>query len=259
MGTMTRRTVVTALVGLTALGLLGAASNRTAAAEGTIVFGTDPTYRPLAFYDENQNLVGFDIDLAEAMAERLGMELEIETMAFDGLIPALQTGRIDVEPEMAVRAARQEQVDFTTPFFSQTNTSVLRADDTEFNPQTANDLKGRHLGVTSGTAADLMVSEYPDVDITRYNTTPDSFRDLALGRVDVVVVDSLTAGYTVKHTFPDQLRVSDVALTDRIDIAAAVRKGNTDLLNRLNAAIEEMKRDGTLDQIVNKWFGDISY
>src|SRR5690606_19435979 len=133
----TRRTAVTALAGFIALSLIGGA--RVGAAQGTIVFGTDPTYRPLAFYDENQNLVGFDIDLAKAMAERLGMELKIETMAFDGLIPALQAGRIDVEPEMAVREERKKQVDFTTPFFSQTNTSVLRAEDVGFNPQTAED------------------------------------------------------------------------------------------------------------------------
>ncbi len=253
----TRRTVLSALAGVIAAGFVGVSSSQ--AVEGTIVFGTDPTYRPLAFYDENQNLVGFDIDLAEAMAKHLDMELKIEAMAFDGLIPALQTGRIDVEPEMAVREKRKEQVDFTVPFFSQTNTSVLRKDDANFNPQKAEDLKGKKVGVTSGTAADLMVSEYPDVEITRYNTTPDSFRDLTLGRIDVVIVDSLTAGYTVKHTFPDDLRVSNAALTDRIDIAAAVRKGNAELLERLNAAIGEMQSDGTLDAIVKKWFGDISF
>jgi ABC-type amino acid transport substrate-binding protein len=253
----TRRTVLSALAGVIAAGLIGASDGQ--AAEGTIVFGTDPTYRPLAFYDENQNLVGFDVDLAEAMAKHLNMELKVEAMAFDGLIPALQTGRIDVEPEMAVREKRKEQVDFTIPFFSQTNTSVVRKDEVDFNPQGAEDLKGKKVGVTSGTAADLMVSEYPDVEITRYNTTPDSFRDLVLGRIDVVIVDSLTAGYTVKHTFPDDLRVSDAALTDRIDIASAVRKGNTELLDRLNAAIKEMKVDGTLDAIVKKWFGDIPY
>jgi cystine transport system substrate-binding protein len=254
----TRRTILSVCLGALILGAFGSV-RPIAAAEDTIVFGTDPTYRPLAFYDEQQNLVGFDIDLAKAMAEKLGMKLKIEPMAFDGLIPALQTGRIDVEPEMAVREKRKEQVDFTTPFFSQTNTSVVRADQKDFNPKGPEDLKGKKIGVTSGTAADLMVSEYANVEITRYNTTPDSFSDLALGRIDLVVVDSLTAGYSVKNTYPDKLRVSNVALTDRIDIAAAVRKGNTELLNRLNEAIEKMKADGTLDSIVKKWFGDIPY
>jgi ABC-type amino acid transport substrate-binding protein len=235
-----------------------AAANVSRAEEETLIFGTDPTYRPLAFYDENNNLVGFDIDLAEAMAKQLNVKFKIEAMAFDGLIPALQTGRIHIEPEMAVRAKRKEQVDFTIPFFSQTNTSVVRKD-SDLNPKSADDLKGKKIGVTSGTAADLMVSEYPGVEITRYNTTPDSFQDLVLGRIDVVIVDSLTAGYSVKHTYPDQLRVSTNALTDRIDIAAAVKKGNAELLGRLNPAIEAMKSNGTLDAIIKKWFGDIPY
>src|SRR5690349_15605979 len=91
------------------------------AEDEVLIFGTDPTYRPLAFYDEANALVGFDVDLAEAIAKQMNVKFKIEAMAFDGLIPALQTGRIHVEPEMAVREKRKAQVDFTTPFFSQTN------------------------------------------------------------------------------------------------------------------------------------------
>jgi ABC-type amino acid transport substrate-binding protein len=256
MSAINRRGVLSFLALVSASCLFSASPGQ--ADDGTLIFGTDPTYRPLAFYDENNVLVGFDVDLAEAIAKQLGVAFKIEAMAFDGLSPALQTGRIHVEPEMAVREKRKAQVDFTTPFFSQTNTSVVRKD-SDLDPKASDDLKGKKVGVTSGTAADLMVSEYPGVEITRYNTTPDSFRDLVLGRIDVVVVDSLTAGYSVKHTFPDKLRVSKSALTDRIDIAAAVKKGNGDLLARLNTAIEGMKSDGTLDAIVKKWFGDITY
>lgn len=233
--------------------------SRAVAAE-EVVFCTDPTYRPLAFYDEDQNLVGFDIDLSKAMAEHMSVDLAIDTMAFDGLIPALQAGRCDIEPEMSVREKRKEQVDFSIPFFSQSDVVVVPIDEEGFDPKTPADLKGKKVGVTSGTAADLIASQYPGVDIVRYNTTPDSFRDLVLARIDAVSVDSLTAGYLVKHTYPDKLRVSSQPLSDRrVDIASAVKKGNTDLLNRLNKAVEAMKADGSLDAIVKKWFGDIDY
>src|SRR5689334_7370587 len=115
MSLVNRRSLLSALP----LASLFAFANHIAwAEEEVLIFGTDPTYRPLAFYDENNTLVGFDIDLAEAMAKQLNIKFKIEAMAFDGLIPALQTGRIHVEPEMAVREKRKTQVDFTTPFFS---------------------------------------------------------------------------------------------------------------------------------------------
>jgi ABC-type amino acid transport substrate-binding protein len=237
---------------------LGLASNASRA-QDTIVFGTDPTYRPLAFMDESNKLVGFDVDLAHAMAERMGAKAKIETMSFDGLIPALQSKRIDVEPEMAIRPQRKEQVDFSVPFFSQTNTVVMAIDRTDFNPSSPDELKGQRIGLAVGTGSDILLGKIPGLDITRYNTVPDAFRDLVLKRIDLVAVDSLTAGYQVKHTFPKQLRVSKSSLTGKIEIGSAVRKGNVELVERLNKAIEKMKADGSLDSIIKKWFGDIAY
>jgi len=237
------------------LGLMPATSK----AQDTIVFGTDPTYRPLAFMDENNKLVGFDIDIAHALAERMGAKAKIETMSFDGLIPALQSKRIDVEPEMAIRPQRREQVDFSTPFFSQSNTVVMAIDRTDFNPTAPEQLKGQKIGLAIGTGSDILLSKVPDLNITRYNTVPDAFRDLVLKRIDVVAIDSLTAGYQVKNLFPTQLRVSKASLSGKVEIGSAVRKGNTELLDRLNKAVEKMKADGSLDAIIKKWFGDIAY
>lgn len=224
-------------------------------AQDVITFGIDPTFQPLAFHDDDGNLVGFEIDLIEAMAEHMDAEAEIEPMAWDGLIPALQAGRIDIQPEMAMRPARQEQVDFTPPFFCQTNTVVMRIERNDFNPESAEDLKGERIGVGAGTSSDILVSEMPDLDITRYNTVPDAFREVTLGRIDLVAADSLSAGYMVQHTFPGQLRVSEKSLTGQVPIGAALRKGNTELLERLNDAIEGMNEDGSLVRIVEKWFG----
>ncbi len=243
------------------LALFGASlgTTPTRSADDVLVFGVDPTYRPLAFYDENKNLVGFDIDLANAMAERMGTKAKFETMSFDGLIPALQAKRIDIEAELSVRPQRKEQVDFSTPFFSQNLTPVVPIDRNDFNPKTLDELKGEKIGVTAGTSADIALANVPGLKVTRYNTTTDAFRDLILKRVDVVVVDSLTAGYQVKHTFPTELRTGRSGLASRTEIASALRKGNTELLARVNKAIETMKADGSLDAIVKKWFGDIEY
>ena len=230
---------------------------RAAAAED-IIFGEDPVYRPNAYYDDNKQLVGFDIDLANAMAERMGAKAKFETMAFEGIIPAIQAGRIDAYPQLSIRPARREQVDFSIPFFSQTVVVVLPKEPPNVNP-TMDDLKGKSVGVLSGTSSDLLMSKQAGINLTRYNTSPDAFRDLLLKRIDFVVADSLTAGYQVKNTYPDKLRVSKTALTDRTEIGAAVRKGRADFLTRLNKAIDTMKADGSLDAIVKKWFGDVQY
>jgi ABC-type amino acid transport substrate-binding protein len=224
-----------------------------------LTFGVDPTYRPLAFYDENKNLVGFDVDLANAMAERISAKAKFETMSFDGLIPALQAKRIDVEAQLSIRPQRKEQVDFTVPFFSQNLSAVVRIDRKDYDPSSLEELKGEKIGVTAGTSADLALGNVQGLNVTRYNTTQDAFRDLTLKRIDVVVVDSLTAGYQVKHTFPNELRAGRKGLANRTEIASAVRKGNTELLEKLNNGITAMKADGTIDKIVKKWFGDIEY
>jgi ABC-type amino acid transport substrate-binding protein len=258
MPTIARHVVAALSAVLIVLCALVAGPTRSSAAD-ELTFGVDPTYRPLAFYDENKTLVGFDIDLAREMAKRMGATPKWETMSFDGLIPALQAKRIDIEAELSVRPQRKEQVDFSTPFFSQSLTPVVQASRQNFSPKDLNDLKPDRIGVTSGTSADLLFANQQGFNLTRYNTTLDAFRDLILNRIDVVVVDSLTAGYQVKNTFPGQLRVAKIALSTRTDVASAVRKGNSELLARLNKAIETMKSDGSLDAIVKKWFGDIEY
>ena len=227
--------------------------------EDVLVFGVDPTYRPLAFYDEKNNLVGFDIDLANAMSQHMGTNAKFETMSFDGLIPALQAKRIDIEAELSVRPQRKEQVDFSTPFFSQNLTPVVRIERKDYNPKSLAELKGEKIGVTAGTSADLALGNVQGLISRRYNTTTDAFRDLILKRVDVVVVDSLTAGYQVKHTFPTELRAGRSGLGSRTEIASAGRKGNTELLERVNKAIAAMKADGSLDSVIKQWFGDIEY
>jgi ABC-type amino acid transport substrate-binding protein len=251
----------TLMMSLLAFALSGVAPSLSGAqgSEEVLVIGVDPTYRPLAFYDENRNLVGFDVDLGKAIAERLGAKPKFETMSFEGLIPALQAKRIDIEPELSIRPQRKEQVDFSTPFFSQNIVPVTRIERKDFNPTSFDELKGEKIGVTAGTSSDLALANTQGLNITRYNTTADAFRDLVLKRIDVVVVDSLTAGYQVKHTFPNDLRAAGTGLGPRTEIGTAVRKGNTELLERVNKAIASMKADGTLEAIIKKWFGDITY
>jgi ABC-type amino acid transport substrate-binding protein len=242
------------VVAAMALGACGSTASSGSSTQITLKAGTDPTYQPLAFYDKDHNLVGFDVDIAESLVQHMNAKLSWSPMSFDGLIPALNASQIDFEPEIAVTAKRQAVVDFTDPIFAQTNTTVVSATRTDLNPSIT-DLKSLKVGVTSGTSAASLLDSIKGLNVTPYNTTPDSFNDLTLGRIDAVVIDSISAGYLVSHVYQGKLRVSSQSLTGSIPIATAVRKGNSDLTAKLNKAIAAMKSDGSLAKITAKWFG----
>lgn len=262
------RNVVTAglLVILALVAMSCGGSDETEAADAskeTLACGTDPSYRPYAFYDEEGNLVGFDIDLCKEYAERLGLELDLQLYGFAGLIPALQAGQIDVEPEMAFSEERAETVDFSNPLLTQSVVAIVPKDDTDFNPASIEELEGLKVGLHAGSTSEVALSK-TDLSTVAYQSQPDSFEDLLLGRIDVVVTGNLNGGYEVANTYPDELRVSDTNLTgggieESIDVAATVQKGNTEFLERLNEVIGEMHDDGTMESLVKKWFGDIPF
>ncbi len=251
-------TLGTVIVGLAmALGGCGGTASggsSTSPSQITLKVGTDPTYQPLAFYDKDHKVIGFDVDIADSLAQHMNAKLSWSPMSFDGLIPALNAGQVDILTEFAVTAKRQAVVDFTDPFFAQTNTTVVSATRTDLNPSIT-DLKSLKVGVTSGTSAASLLDAVKGLNVTQYNTTPDSFNDLALGRIDAVVIDSISAGYLVSHNYPGKLRVSSQSLTGSIPIATVVKKGNSDLKAKLNKAIAAMKSDGSVAKITAKWFG----
>lgn len=224
-------------------------------ASDTLTVAIDPTFRPLAFTNEAGELTGFDVDLARELADHMGRELEFEELAFDGIIPALNAGNVDTNVDLAVTEDRKEEVSFTKPYLQQTNIAVVRASETDLNP-TLEELRELEVGVVSGTSSDQLLAQTPEVSPTRYNSVPDAFRELQLGRLDAVVINSLTAGFFVTSVFPEELRLSDQPVSDdTIGVAAVAAKGNTELVTEMNRALDEMRADGSLNRVSTKWFG----
>ncbi len=215
-----------------------------------IVMGTNAEFEPFEYRD-GAEIVGFDVEIAKAIAEKAGKELKIEDMAFDTLIVGLNNKQMDfIAAGMSVTEDRKTQVDFSNPYFTSKQMIIVKADDTSI--QTADDLVGKKVGVQLGTTGDLFVSGTEGVEVVQFDKAPLAVMDLKNGKVDAVVIDAEPAKRLVEGQ--NDIKVLDAPFTEE-EYAIAVRKGDTELLNTINTVIEELKQSGKYDEIYGKFFG----
>lgn len=218
---------------------------------GKLLVGTEPTFPPFEFVDEKNQVVGFDIDIANELAKRLGVKLEIVNLPFDSLIPALQQGKIDIIiAGMTITEERAKVVDFSKPYFEANQAIVVRKDG-KFEPKKIEELVGKKVAVQLGTTGDLVISEYKGVTVVRFQKFTDAFLELQNGRVDAVLLDEAPAKAYVKK-FPKFLISAVVDTGETYGIA--VRKGNKELLNFVNQTLDILKSTGTYNKLLQKWF-----
>jgi len=218
---------------------------------GKLLVGTEPTFPPFEFVDESNQIVGFDLDIANELAKRLGVKVEVVSLPFDSLIPALQQGKIDVViAGMTITEDRAKVVDFSKPYFEANQAIVVRKDGS-FRPQSLEELVGKKIAVQLGTTGDLITTDVKGIEVVRFQRFTDAFLELQNGRVDAVVLDEAPAKAYVKK-FPKFI-VSKVVDTGET-YGVAVRKGNKELLNFVNQTLDIMKSSGTYNKIIDKWF-----
>ena len=197
----------------------------TSADGGTLRMGTNATFPPYEFVGDDGNVQGIDADIAAAIADKLGMKLEITDMEFDSLIPALQSDTIDVAlAGMTVTPDRQENVDFSDSYAK---------------------------GVQTGTTGDIYCTgDYGQEHVKQFNNGPLAVAALVNDQIDCVVIDQEPAkNYVAANS---GLKILDTAYADE-DYAIAIKKGNTELLDKVNGALKELEGDGTLQSIVDKY------
>ncbi|MCD6545208.1 MAG: basic amino acid ABC transporter substrate-binding protein [Thermotogae bacterium] len=219
-------------------------------ARGYLIVGTEATFPPFEYYNENNEIVGFDIDIAKKIADALGVKLKIVDTAFDGLIPSLLTKKLDVViAGMTITKERAKVVSFSDPYFIAGQVIVIR----KGNPpiKDLNGLKGKVVAVQLGTTGDLVVSDLKGLkEIRRFTKFTDAFLELKNRRVDAVVLDSAVAkAYVLSN--PDLEITSDVLSSEQYGIA--VRKEDKDLLQFVNKVLEDMRKS-PYDLLIEKWF-----
>ena len=218
---------------------------------GKVIIGTEGEYPPFNYFNEKNELVGFDIDIGNAMAEKLGLKPEWKAQPFDTLLIALNQGRFDfVIASHTITPERAKAVDFTKPYYC-TGTVIVSKPG---GPKTPEELKGKVVAVQVGTTFYEWVKEnVPDVaEIKTFPTNPAALEALLSGRVDAWVTDQFTALEAIKQRGVE-LQVSDPV--NREEIGIAVAKGNKGLLTALNNALDAIMADGTYEKISLKWFG----
>ncbi len=215
---------------------------------GVLVMATNAEFAPWEYY-EGDKIVGIDPEIAQAIADKLGMTLEIEDMAFDSIIPAVTSGKADFGAAgMTVDEDRMVFVDFTDTYANASQVIIVK--ETSEIAGSA-DLADKKIGVQLGTTGDLLATDLAgDGNVERYNKGFEAVQALLQDKIDAVVIDSAPANVFVEQS--QGLKVCDEAMSQE-EYAIAVAKGNTELLDKINGALKELKEDGTIDAIMNKY------
>ncbi|PKH24312.1 arginine ABC transporter substrate-binding protein [Enterobacterales bacterium CwR94] len=226
----------------------------TAQAAETIRFASSATYPPFESLDGNNQIVGFDIDLAKALCANMQANCTFTNNPFDSLIPALKFRRFDaVISGMDITPERSKQVTFTAPYYA--NSAVVIAQKGKFS--SLEQLKGKRIGMENGTTHQkFMQDKHPEVVTVAYDSYQNAILDLKNNRLDGVFGDTAVVNEWLK-TNPGLGTVGE-HVTDAqyfgTGLGIAVRPDNTALLEKLNAALTAIKADGTYQKINQKWF-----
>jgi lysine-arginine-ornithine-binding protein len=232
-----------------------------AGAQDKLTIGTEAAYKPFAYVLPSGDLTGFDIDITRALCAQMGVECEIVNQAFDGLIPALNAGKIDaIIASMFITPERLEAIDFAGPYY--TVPAIFIATKDSGIEISAEGLDGRYVGVQRGTTmADYVAQNFPDARIQNYDTADAATLDLASGRVDVIFADSVVLKEFLAS--PDGAgfeQVGEPVLDPEILGSGAgigLRKGETELKQKFDDALAAIIASGEYQKINEKYI-DVS-
>lgn len=211
--------------------------------------GTNAEFEPFE-YREGENIVGFDIELIGEISKLINKDIEVEDMAFDGLLPALQTKKIDlIIAGMTATEERKKFVNFSESYYKSQQAIVVNKDENGIN--NFDNLIGKDVGVVLGYTGDIIVSEMTNVKVQRYNADSEAIMALKSKKVQAVVLDYEPAkNYSAQN--PELKLIETDSQSE--EYAIAIRKEDTQLLNDINKALATLKENGTYDALLNKYF-----
>lgn len=212
---------------------------------GKLVMLTNAAFAPYEYLGSDNQPAGVDIEISKAIAEKLGVKLEVVNMDFDGLIAALAGGKGDmVAAGLTIDDERKQSVDFSDTYADATQLIIVLESNAEIKGP--DDLGGKTIGVQLGTTGDIYATDIEGATVKQYKTGIEAGLDLKNGKLDAVIIDSLPAENIVSSN--EGLKIIDVPLTDE-QYAIAIPKGSADLQSVINEVIKELQASG---QIV-KW------
>ena len=224
-------------------------------AAGKLVIGMEGTYPPFTYHDENGELTGMDVEVGKALAEKLGVEAEFQEASWDALLIGIDSGRFDtVINSVSVTPERAEKYDFSDPYYYEARHVVVRADDDSIN--TPDDLNGKTIA-TNSTNAFIPWYESHGASVVTVDTSSEGIDMVLTGRADFLGmnVPVLNAYFDEHPDAKSKLREAFVIPDSEDTIAIPLRKGETELKDAVNEALSELRADGTLAAISEKYLG----
>jgi len=223
--------------------------------KGTLILGLDDSFPPMGFRNENNEIVGFDIDVAKEVAKRLNVKLKLQPISWTAKEQELNSYNIDcIWNGMSINEERKKAMSLSLPYLENNMSFVVKSDS---NINGLNDLKGKTIGVQSGSTAEEILTEsevYTEIkEVISYTENITAFMDMEINQIDCVFLDNVVANYYITSN-NKQYKILSEGLQDE-EYAIGFRKQDEELCNRINEILLEMKEDGTLGSISAKWFG----
>lgn len=221
---------------------------------GTLRVGTETTYPPMEFTDDTGKAIGFDIDMMQHIADKMGLELEIITTDFAGITEGLSANRFDtIAATMNVTEDRKKKVLFSEPYIPAVGLSIIT---TPGNQEIKNfaDLAGKTLGIQQGSTSEDWTTTRTDLgEVKKYLKVAEALLDLSAGRVDAVVTDNVVGAYYMKQDAANYVMLEE--LMEAGPVAIAMPLDSPQLKAEIDKVLAEMVTDGTMAALSEKWFG----
>lgn len=223
---------------------------------GTLIVGFDQDFPPMGFLGDNGEYTGFDLELAQEAAKRLGLEYKAQPIAWDAKDMELESGNIDCIWNGFTMTGREDDYTWTEAYMANTQVFVVRNDS---GIEGKDGLAGKVVECQADSSAEAALKEDPDLTSTfgQLLTTADyntAFMDLEQGSVDAIAMDVIVAGYQIKQRNADFTILDDSLSAEEYGVG--FKKGNTELRDKVQATLEDMAKDGTMKEISEKWFGE---
>ena len=238
---------------LSTLGLAALIATGAHAQNKELVVGSSATYRPFAYESPTKEIVGYDIDMIKAIAQKAGLQIKIVNTPWTGIFAALNNGDVDlIISGVTINEKRKQSYDFTTPYFEARQLIGVHKDSTA---KSLKDLAGKKVGVVTGTTGDDIASREfgkTSSDIKRFESTPVAVSELANSGVDAVIGDNGVIAYRIQEH--KQLKTVSDPNFPKEYFGIVVKQGNKALLDKLNAGLAAIKADGSYAKIYKTWF-----
>lgn len=220
--------------------------------KGVITIGTEGTYKPFTYHNEDDELVGYDVEVARAIGEKMGVDVKISEITWEGLLASLDNGTVDlVLNQVGVTEARNEKYDFSDPYLYSYTALIIDEDNSEITSWDSARDKKTSLNISSNYA---LIAEKYGMKITASDTFSKDIELLLSGRTECVINNTIAFNDYIQQKPNTPVRIIDI-LEVPDTVSVPISKGEVDLLNAVNKALEELKAEGTLKELSEKYLG----